>query len=117
MHSAARSVKEGSPFGKVVCPFLIPGLGRSPRGGKWQPTPGLSPEKTQWTEKAGRSQAKGSQRTEQDGATTHTHTSRFLTNTCLLCNWTIPHVDVYPGEVKTYIHAEACTVRWQQLYL
>ena len=53
----------------------IPGLGRCPGGGKWQPTSVFFPAKFPWTEESGRLQSKGSQRVRLDWVTKHTGTS------------------------------------------
>ena len=44
----------------------IPGLGRSPGGRAWQPTPIFLPGKSPWTEEPGGLQSMGSQRVGQD---------------------------------------------------
>ena len=44
----------------------IPGLGRSPGGGPWQPTPVFLTGESPWTEKPGRLQSMGLQRVRQD---------------------------------------------------
>ena len=44
----------------------IPGLGRSPRGGKWQPTPVFLPGKSPGTEEPGGLQSMGSQKVRHD---------------------------------------------------
>ena len=49
----------------------IPGLGRSPGGGKWQPSPVFLPKNPPGTEEPGRLQSKGSQRIRHDWATKH----------------------------------------------
>ena len=57
---------------------LIPGLGRSPGGGKRQPTPVFLPEKFHREEEPGRLQFMGSQRAGHDWATQHRHTRWYL---------------------------------------
>ena len=44
----------------------ILGSGRSPREGKWQPTPAFLSGKTPWTEEPGRQQSMGLQRAQHD---------------------------------------------------
>ena len=53
----------------------IPGLGRCPGGGKWQPTSVFLPAKFPWTEESGRLQSKGSQRVRLDWVSKDTGTS------------------------------------------
>ena len=93
-----------------MCQFLVPGLGRSPGGGKWQLTPVFSPEnpvdRGGWQVTVQRVTENGT------GLSNYTRMSgQFLikSNTYLVYNLTIPRVGVSPGEIKTYIHAEACT--------
>ena len=72
---------DGSPGKESTCNAgnkgdmeLIPGLGRSPGGGKCQPTPVFLPGKIPWTEEPCGLQSKGSQRAVHDWASKHTHT-------------------------------------------
>ena len=49
----------------------IPGLGRSPGGGHWQPTPIFLPGESPWTEVPGGLQSMGSKRVRHDWVTKH----------------------------------------------
>ena len=79
----------------------IPGLGRSPGGGKRQPTPVFLPEKFHGQEEPGRLQFMGSQRAGHDWATQHidTYTGTLLREG----NW-------YHMEIGETEEIQKCTV-------
>ena len=52
--------------GDIGSESLIPGLGRSSREGKWQPTPVFLPGEAPWTEEPGGLWSMGSQRAGLD---------------------------------------------------
>ena len=52
--------------GEVRDSGSVPGSGRSPRGGAWQPTPVFLPGEFPWTEEPGRLQSMGLQRVGHD---------------------------------------------------